>query len=85
MMMAHTVTTISAAGSTHTASHGTVRSDVTGRVGVGVDVRFTVRLDTDPQTDPSDSPTAQVRPALSGADRFQTHPCVGCPPRAAHA
>ena len=59
---------------------------VTGSAGVGVDLRLTVRLDTDPQADPASSLTAQVRPTVSGADRFQTHPHVwGVPPGAAHA
>lgn len=59
---------------------------VTGHADVGVDPRLTVRLDTDPQADPPYSMTAQARPALSDAGRFQTHPHVwGVPPGAAHA
>ncbi|MCW3815856.1 DUF2637 domain-containing protein [Micromonospora sp. DR5-3] len=59
---------------------------VAGRVGVGVDLRFTVRLDADPRTDPLTPLTAQVRPAFTGPDRFQTHPMCWVSPRgAAHA
>lgn len=59
---------------------------VTGHAGGGVDPRLTVRLDTDPHADPLFSLTAQVGPAVSGADRFQTHPHGwGVSPGAAHA
>jgi hypothetical protein len=69
----------------HARSHHG-HSGVTGRAGVGVDARFTVGLDTDPQADPPYSLTAQVRPALAEPGRFQTHPHVwGVPPGAAHA
>lgn len=69
----------------HALSHHDC-SGVTGHAGVGVDPRSTVRLDTDPLTDPSYSLTGQVGPALTEPERFQTHPYVwGVPPGAAHA
>lgn len=66
--------------------HGHGGPGVAGRAGVGVDPRFTVRLDTDPRTDPPIPPTAQVRPTLTDPDRLQTHPHLwGVPPGVAHA
>lgn len=56
------------------------------RVGVGVDPRPAVRLDTDRQTDPRYSLTAQVRRTPSEPGWFPTHTHVwGVPPGAAHA
>lgn len=61
-------------------------SGVSGRVGVQVDPRCTVRLDPDPRTDPPIPLTAQVRAAHTNSVPLQTDPPVwGLPPGAAHA
>lgn len=59
--------------------------EVTGGANVGVGLRLTVRLDTDPRTDPLPRPTAQVRSAFTASHQLQTDPLWGLPPGDAYA